>query len=259
MIRVKDVSRHFPHEKLEVYRVAVEFAQLAQDLLSDWPAFWAVCNQFDRATESMLTNMAQSARFRATPRGIFLLECCLGSVLECAACLDVALLRHLIDNDTIHKAKQILQRIARMTVGLRAAWEGNVMEEGEPYQTTTRKYFLHENLDVYQRSLQLHAELDRICCNNKIIKRYTKRIDELTTGLTLNIAEGNGRFSSLDHRRFIDIAKDAGTKLSVCLDIVEVSCPMHIGAARDSLRAVMAMLAGLSSHLQVAQNPNRSP
>ncbi|MDT8390622.1 MAG: four helix bundle protein [Lentisphaeria bacterium] len=253
------MSRHFPHEKLDVYRVTLEFVPLAHKLLGVWSSSWAVCNQFDRATESILINIAQAARFRGTPKGIFLLECCLGSVLECAACLDVAFLRHLVNNDTIHEAKQILQRIARMTVGLRAAWEGNVMEEGEPYQTTTRKYFLHENLDVYQRSLQLHAELDRIWCNNKIIKRYTKRIDELTTGLTLNIAEGNGRFSSLDHRKFIDIAKDAGTKLSVCLDIVEVSCPMHIGSARDSLRAVMAMLAGLSSHLQVAPNPNRSP
>ncbi len=147
------MSQFFPHEKLAVYAHALSFAKLSAALIDSWPSILAVCDQLDRATESIVTNLAKAARLRATENGIYCLECSLGSVLECAACLDVA------------------------------------------------------------------------------------------------IAEGNGRFSKLDHSKFVSTAEDAGTKLAAYLDLVEAASLMKADAAKCHLREVMAMLGGLRGYL----------
>lgn len=244
------MEQFFPHEKLEVYGVAVRYAVLADELLCSWPSVWAVHGQLDRATESILTNLAKAARLRATENGIYSIECSLGSALECAACLDVAFRRHLVDVPRIQHAKKELQSIARMAVGLRASWSPCVREEPEPYGADTNGYFLHESLDVYQRSLQVHEALDPLWGHDGKRSRYVRRVDELSTSLTINIAEGNGRFSKLDHRKFIGIAEDSGTKLAAYLDLVEVASLMKVDDAKACLREVMAMLAGLRGYLE---------
>jgi four helix bundle protein len=212
----------------------------------------AVCDQLDRATESIVTNLAKAARVRATENGIYCLECSLGSVLECAACLDVAYRRHLVASPALHEAKQSLQRIARMEVGLRHSWTTCVKEESDPYGTDTKHYFLHESLVVYQRSLQLHEALDGLWGQAQKRCRCARRVDELSTSLTVNIAEGNGRFSKLDHGKFILTAEDAGTKLAAYLDLAEAVSLVEVDTAKSHLREVMAMLGGLRGYLDIS-------
>ena len=243
------MSQFFPHEKLDVYSRALSFAKLSAALIDSWPSIMAVCDQLDRATESIVTNLAKAARLRATENGIYCLECSLGSVLECAACLDVAYCRHLLDSPALRNAKQVLQEIARMEVGLRHSWSGCVKEEAEAYSTGAKHYFLHESLVVYQRSLQVHAALDGLWVLEQKGGRYARRIDQLSTSLTINIAEGNGRFSKLDHSKFVSTAEDAGTKLAAYLDLVEAASLMEADAAKCHLREVMAMLGGLRGSL----------
>jgi len=55
------MGQYFPHEQLDVYGFAVKFAGFADGLLGSWPAFRAVHDQFDRATESILINIAKAA------------------------------------------------------------------------------------------------------------------------------------------------------------------------------------------------------
>jgi four helix bundle protein len=244
------MTQFFPHEKLEVYAHALSFAKMAAALIDSWPAVMAVCDQLDRATESIVTNLAKAARLRATENGIYCLECSLGSVLECAACLDVAYRRHLVTSPPLQDAKQLLQRIARMEVGLRHSWTKCVKEESEPYSTDANHYFLHESLVVYQRSLQVHDALDGLWEAEHKRCRCARRVDELSTSLTINIVEGNGRFSKLDHSKFVSIAADAGTKLAAYLDLVEAASLMEGDAAKSHLREVMAMLGGLRGYLE---------
>jgi four helix bundle protein len=243
------MTQFFPHEKLEVYAHALQFAKLATALIDSWPSVMAVCGQLDRATESIVANLAKAARLRRMDKGTYCLECSLGSVLESAACLDVAYRRHLVASAPLHEAKLVLQRIARMEVGLRHSWTGHVKEESEPYGTDANHYFLHESLVVYQRSLQIHDALDGLLGHEPKQCRYARRIDELSTSLTINIAEGNGRFSQLDHSKFVSIAEDAGTKLAAYLDLVEAASVMEAHAAKSHLREVMAMLSGLRGYL----------
>lgn len=243
------MPQYFPHEQLEVYTVALRFAVLGDELLGKWPAIWAVHGQFDRAVESIVTNLTNAARLRTTAAGIYSLECSLGSVLECAACLDVAYLRHLIDAPRMNSAKELLQQIARMEVGLRRSWESCVREQAEAYATESGRYFLHESLDVYQRSLQINEAVDGIWQKGHIRSRHAKRVDELTTSLTLNIAEGNGRFSKVDHSKFLGIAEDAGTKLAAYLDLLASESKVDVERTKSYLREVMAMLSGLRGYL----------
>lgn len=222
---------------------------LADELLCAWPSSWAVHGQFDRAVESIVMNLVKAARLRATDAGLYSIECSLGSVLECAACLDVAFLRHLVDASRVHSAKDVLRQIARMEVGLRSSWENGVREQPGAYATGSDRYFLHESLDVYQRSLQVHESLDAIWQDDHVRGRHAKRVDELTTSLTLNIAEGNGRFSSVDHSKFLGIAEDAGTKLSAYLDLLAPASRVAVERVKSYLREVMAMLSGLRGYL----------
>ncbi len=239
----------FAHERLDVYGIALKFATLANEFLCSWPSRWAVHDQLDRATESILTNLARAARLRASENEIYSIECSLGSVLESAACLDVAYRRHLVSLPQIQTAKQILQSIAQMEVGLRASWAKCVREESGPYGSDTSGYFSHESLDVYQRSLQVHESLNILWADDRNRNRYTKRIDALSTSLTINIAEGNGRFSKLDHSKFLGIAEDAGTKLGTCLDLAGITSGTKVEGSKSYLREVMAMLAGLRAYL----------
>ena len=244
------MQRYFSHEQLDVYRVALRFASLGDTFLSEWPISWAVHDQFERAVESIVTNLARAARLRATPTGVYSLECSLGSVLECAACLDVASCRHLLDSSQLDAGKELLQHIACMEVGLRASWSNGAKEDSEPYGSDTQRYFAHESLEVYRCSLQIHESLDALWQSDKARSRHIRRIDELTTSLTVNIAEGNGRFSKLEHGKFLGVAEDAGIKLAAYLDLVAPAAGMRMDGVKSYLREVMAMLSGLRAYLE---------
>jgi len=241
-----------PHEHLHVYAKAMAFAELAGEWIDVWPPRWAVRNQLDRAMESIITNLVRAARHQRTDQGTYLLECSLRSVLEGAACLDVAKRRQLLDGPGVREAKLMLQEVARMEVGLRTAWCApmRVREEPETYAAGEERYFNHESLDVYMRSLQLHEVLGGILLGEKKQHRYARRIDELSTSLSLNIAEGNGRYSKRDHGNFADAAEDAATRLAGYLDLVAATWGIDMGQAKGLLREVMAMLVGLKGFLE---------
>lgn len=244
------MNAYLPHEKLNVYAEALAFVRTIQPQVDSWPVAHSVCDQMDRASESILTNLAKAAGRRRTSQGMYHIECSLGSVLECAACLDVAFVKKLIDEPALRVGKKSLQSVARMEVGLRKSWDDAVREEGEPYGVETGGYFSHESLDVYQRSLQLCRLLDTgiLTADNRRL-RHAKRIDEFATSVVLNIAEGNGRFSRLDHSKFINIAENSTTMMGVYLDLAASSCLVDVEPAKALLREIAAMLAGLKGYL----------
>jgi len=241
----------FPHEKLEVYTKALAAADLASSVLDSWPVGVAVRDQLDRAVESMVTNLVNAARWQRTDRGTYCLECSLGSVLECAACHDVALRRGLIKSDEVDEAKRLLQQVARMEVGLRRSWTEptTVKEDGASYGADAPPFFAHESLVAYQRSLQVHDALGSWLCDRRRRLRYGKRIDELSTSLTINIAEGNGRFQAFDQGTFVTIAEEAATKLAAYLDLAATAWMADMSRSKQLLRETMAMLVGLNRSL----------
>ena len=79
-----------PHEKLHVYGKSLAFVATASALSTAWSKSHVVVDQLDRASESLILNLADGARLRSGAGKLKALDYSIGSGLECAACLDVA-------------------------------------------------------------------------------------------------------------------------------------------------------------------------
>ena len=238
------------HERLRVYDKALSFVRLVMPEADAWPSVHCVRDQMDRAMESVVTNLAKAAWLQPSPKSVYYLECSMGSVLESAACLDIALIYELVGKEKVTSWKMMLWEIASMEVGLRKAWSSSVREEPGEYGEKV-KGFPHESLLVYQRGIQLCQVLvHRVIGSGSTNTRHVRRIDEALTSLLLNIAEGNGRFSQMDHRQFIATAEESCIKLAAYLDLSAAVEPGAIEAARALLHEIMAMLGGMKGYLE---------
>jgi four helix bundle protein len=109
---------YFDHEKLDVYQEAIVFCGWVCDLLTATSAKAAAKDQLDRASTSIPLNIAEgNGKFSAKDRARFF-EIARGSALECAACLDVLLVRKLASEQQVAGQKEKLARIVQMLIGL---------------------------------------------------------------------------------------------------------------------------------------------
>jgi four helix bundle protein len=115
---------YFDHEKLDVYRDAIAFCGWVGELLGTINARAAVKDQLDRASTSVPLNIAEgNGKFSARDRARFL-EIARGSALECAACLDVMVVRALVMEEDITEQKERLGRIVQMLMGMLRKFSG---------------------------------------------------------------------------------------------------------------------------------------
>ena len=107
----------FDHEKLEVYRLAIEFiAWLSALLETIRPG--DVKDQLDRASTSIPLNIAEGkGKYLPKDRCRFF-DIAHGSALECAAGLDTLVAKSKLTPEQIRPGKQMLQQIVRMLMGL---------------------------------------------------------------------------------------------------------------------------------------------
>ena len=122
----------FDHEKLEVYRKAIQFVVWVNKLLESIPKSVAVHNQLDRASTSIPLNIAEgNGKYTPADRCRFF-DISRGSALECAACLDVLVAKKLITE--ADSGKIILVSIVSMLVGLiRSTSPSRVYEDSIEY------------------------------------------------------------------------------------------------------------------------------
>ncbi|MCP5091907.1 MAG: four helix bundle protein [Gammaproteobacteria bacterium] len=102
-------------KKLDVYRCAIEFEALASEIIEMLPRGHArLIDQLDRASMSVTLNTAEGVG-KSTPRDQAKhFTIARGSAMECAAVLDVCLVRHLIDKDRADRGEILLTRIVQM-------------------------------------------------------------------------------------------------------------------------------------------------
>ncbi len=133
---------HFDHEKLDVYQEAIAFCGWVGEFISAISAKAAAKDQLDRASTSIPLNIAEgNGKFSAKDRARFL-EMARGSALECAACLDVLLVRKLASEERVVPAKEHLVRIVQMLIGLlrRFSARAGVLREEEPGYSIDHDY-----------------------------------------------------------------------------------------------------------------------
>ena len=183
----------------------------------------------------------------------------LGSVLECAACLDVAMVKQIVGTAEVRDLKIRLRGILGKVIGLRKSWSKattEVTEESGEYATnqgTDRPdcIFHHERLDVYQVALKIVEWLVDSIDPRALSRKAYRSLDGPVTSVVLNIAEGNGRFSELDHRRFLRIANASAVRMATRIDIWAVKGALAERSANKGkplLRRVAdmtAVMAGL--------------
>src|SRR5271166_94016 len=108
----------FDHERLDVYREAIDFIAWLSGVLEGGVRFGDVKDQLDRASTSIALNIAEgNGKYTPKDRCRFF-DIDHGSALECAAGLDVLVAKARLTPEQIRQGKEALQKIVRMLIGL---------------------------------------------------------------------------------------------------------------------------------------------
>ncbi|MGD8307235.1 MAG: four helix bundle protein, partial [Ignavibacteria bacterium] len=74
------------------------------------------------------------------------------------------------------------------------------------------------------------------------------QLDRASTSIPLNIAEGNGKFTSKDRCRYFDIARGSALECAACIDVLfRKDCLSEELASygKEQLKVIVSMLVGL--------------
>lgn len=107
---------YFHHERLDVYKVAIEFVAWVGELLAGPLADCKLkaVGDLDRASTSIPLNIAEGNGKRSTKDRCRYLDHSHGSSLECGSCLDVLVARRALSSEAIAPGKRLLQREVEM-------------------------------------------------------------------------------------------------------------------------------------------------
>ena len=113
-------------------------------------------------------------------------------------------------------------------------------------------YFDHEKLEVYQLSIQLVAWCEDIIqrCDGRASAK--QHLDDASCSVPNNIAEGNGKWTPKDRRKFFDIARSSALECASCLDVLVAKrriAAEEVVAGKGMLRRVVSMLTRMILNL----------
>jgi four helix bundle protein len=111
----------FDHERLEVYQVALDFFDVADEVVEHLRSRGGRANladQLSRAALSIVNNVSEGAgKFSKGEKRRFY-GIAIGSATESAAMFDVCVRRSLITENSHRRGKQLLERIVAMLIKL---------------------------------------------------------------------------------------------------------------------------------------------
>ena len=113
--------------------------------------------------------------------------------------------------------------------------------------------FDHERLDVYQLSLDFLVLADAVVQGLPRGRSHlADQLSRASTSIVLNIAEGAGKYSKADKRRYYLSACGSATEcaaiLDVCARLTLIDKEVH-GRGKALLDRIVAMLVGLAKIL----------
>ncbi|WP_413559545.1 four helix bundle protein [Bdellovibrio sp. HCB209] len=80
--------------------------------------------------------------------------------------------------------------------------------------------FTFENLDVYKRALKFATDIDAVLSRERSINRgLVDQLSRASLSISLNIAEGNGRWHQADKRQFFWISRGS---VFECVPLIEI-------------------------------------
>src|SRR4051812_49746145 len=105
----------FDHERLRAYQEALRFVAFAGRIIEELPAKLAARDQLDRASTSIVLNLAEGNGKRSHAERCRYFDTARGSGVECAACLDVLVARQKLAQTEAEIGKLILIEVVSMT------------------------------------------------------------------------------------------------------------------------------------------------
>ena len=109
-------------------------------------------------------------------------------------------------------------------------------------------YFDHEKLDVYQESIAFCGWVGEFLVAISAKAAAKDQLDRASTSIPLNIAKGNGKFSSKDRARFFEMAGGSALECAACLDVLRVrklASEEQVVLSKERLARIVQMLIGL--------------
>jgi four helix bundle protein len=114
--------------------------------------------------------------------------------------------------------------------------------------------FGHERLDVYQLALEYVAWVYGLAKRLKGLDRHARdQILRASQSIPLNIAEGNGKGTNCDRRRFFEIARGSALECAAvqdCLQACEVISAEEDRYGKEMLLRIVPMLTRLTQRRQ---------
>jgi four helix bundle protein len=109
-------------------------------------------------------------------------------------------------------------------------------------------WFNHERLDVYRESIRFVAWSSQLLEGIARPGDIKDQLERSSGSVTLNIAEGNGKFAPKDRCRFFDIAHGSALECAGALDVLVArgkATTTDIRAGKEMLQRTVRMLMGL--------------
>ena len=114
-------------------------------------------------------------------------------------------------------------------------------------------YFDHEKLDVYRIAIEFVVWSESLLesCRGKA-SSAKQHLEEASSSIPNNIAEGNGKWSKRDRKRFFEIARGSALECASCLDILVARQRVdrnQIAAGKEKLHSVVNLLTRMIKNL----------
>lgn len=115
-------------------------------------------------------------------------------------------------------------------------------------QASQEYWFDHEKLEVYQEAIQFNAWLSVLLEGRTGIGEVKDQLDRASTSVPLNIAEANGKYSTKDRCRFLEISLASALECAAGLDVLVAKRKLssdEIRPGKVRLQKIVRMLMGL--------------
>ena len=110
------------------------------------------------------------------------------------------------------------------------------------------RQFDHEKLNVYQAAVTFVVWSSDLLTDVPKSMAVHNQFDRASTSIPLNIAEGNGKYTSADRCRFFDTARGSALECAACLDVLVAKRIINESMAVEGkglLLEIVSMLIGL--------------
>ncbi len=121
-----------------------------------------------------------------------------------------------------------------------------------------QRVFDHERLDVYGLAIDFVAWVGRLLDEGALVGcrlSAAKHLEEASTSVAANVAEGNGKRSLADRSRFFEIARGSALECAACLDVLVVRKRLASAEAAQGKTTLIRIVSMLSKLIEKLVGP----